>query len=183
MEHPLSIDIATLGGGCFWCLEAALGQLAGVTSIVSGYAGGATDHPSYAQVSTGTTGHAEVVRIEFESAIIDYRSLLGAFFAIHDPTTLDRQGHDIGSQYRSVIFTHETVQADTARALIAELDAAQYWPSRIVTAVLPASTFWPAEAHHQNYYARYPSQGYCQAVVVPKMAKLRRQFAGLLKAG
>lgn len=176
-------EIATLGGGCFWCLEAALGQLAGIVSIVSGYAGGTIEHPAYEQVSTGTTGHAEVVRIEFDAAIIDYRSLLTAFFAIHDPTTLDRQGHDIGSQYRSVIFTHSAAQADTARALIAELDAARCWPGRIVTAVLPASTFWPAEEHHQNYYARHPAQSYCQAIVAPKVAKLRQQFAGMLKSG
>jgi peptide-methionine (S)-S-oxide reductase len=176
-----SSGLATLGGGCFWCLEAALGLLDGVKTVVSGYSGGSLQHPDYEQVCGGGSGHAEVVRIEFDPAIIDYRALLSAFFSIHDPTTLNRQGHDIGSQYRSVIFTHSAAQADVAQALIAELTATRVWPDPIVTAVLPAPTFWPAEEYHQNYYARNPGQGYCQAVVAPKVAKLRQRFAARLK--
>lgn len=179
----MASEIATLGGGCFWCLEAAVQQLAGIHAVVSGYSGGTVEQPSYQQVCEGTTGHAEVVRIEFDPTMIDYRTLLSAFFTIHDPTTLDRQGHDIGSQYRSVIFTHSPDQEATARALIAEFDAARVWPEPIVTAVLPAPTFWPAEEYHRDYYARNPGQGYCLAVVAPKVAKLRQKFADRLKAG
>jgi peptide-methionine (S)-S-oxide reductase len=182
-EHATRIrtEIATLGGGCFWCLEAAFVQLAGVESVVSGYAGGQMRNPDYRSVCSGDTGHAEVVEVRFDPAMIDYRSLLQAFFAIHDPTTPDRQGNDVGSQYRSVIFTHDAEQEKTARALIAELAAAKIWPDPIVTAVSPAPTFWPAEEHHQNYFARNPQQGYCVAVVAPKAAKLRKVFAGRLK--
>lgn len=176
-------EIATLGGGCFWCLEAAFLQLAGVLRVVSGYCGGDVSRPGYAQVCTGDTGHAEVVRVEFDPAVIGYRTLLTAFFAIHDPTTPDRQGHDVGTQYRSVIFTHSPGQESTARALIAELDAERIWPDPIVTAVLPAPTFWPAEDYHQDYFARNPAQPYCRAVVAPKVAKLRERFVSLLKDG
>lgn len=178
-EHVTAI--ATLGGGCFWCLEAALVQLAGVESIVSGYAGGRMLNPDYRSVCGGDTGHVEVVQIRFDPTVIDYRGLLQAFFAIHDPTTRDRQGHDVGSQYRSVIFAHDAGQERMARDLIAELDAAKIWPAPIVTAVSPAPTFWPAEDHHQNYYANNPEQSYCQFVVAPKAAKLRKLFAGKLK--
>lgn len=177
------METATLGGGCFWCLEAAFKLLDGVQSITSGYCGGSTAHPSYREVCGGDTGHVEVVRVEFDPAVIDYRTLLTAFFAIHDPTTPDRQGNDIGSQYRSAIFSHSREQAETARALIAELDAARIWPDPIVTAVLPAPTFWPAEDYHQDYFAQNPAQPYCRAVVAPKVAKLRQKFAGRLKAG
>jgi peptide-methionine (S)-S-oxide reductase len=176
-------EIATLGGGCFWCLEAALHRLAGVRSVVSGYAGGDIEQPGYRQVCSGDTGHAEVVRIDFDPAVIDYRTLLMAFFTIHDPTTLDRQGHDVGSQYRSVIFTHGTEQDRIARELIAELEQQGVWPDPIVTAVLPAPTFWPAEDYHQDYFAQNPFQPYCQAVVAPKVAKLRKLFAERLKPG
>jgi peptide-methionine (S)-S-oxide reductase len=172
---------ATFGGGCFWCVEAALKLLDGVIAVTSGYSGGAVEKPTYQQICTGDTGHAEVVRVEFDPAIIDYRTLLTAFFTIHDPTTLNRQGNDIGSQYRSVVFTHSPQQSDTAQALIKELDAAHIWPAPIVTAVLPAPTFWPAEEYHQDYFARNPTQGYCQAVVAPKVAKLRQRFAARLK--
>jgi peptide-methionine (S)-S-oxide reductase len=177
------MEVTTLGGGCFWCLEAALGQLDGIASIVSGYAGGQVDQPDYRQVCGGDTGHAEVVRVEFDPAAIDYRTLLTAFFAIHDPTTRDRQGHDVGSQYRSVIFTHSPRQERIARDLIAELERRRIWPDPIVTAVLPAPTFWPAEDYHQRYFAQNPFQPYCQAVVAPKVAKLRKEFASRLKAG
>lgn len=176
-------EIATLGGGCFWCLEAAFQQLAGVQAVTSGYCGGTVEQPTYQQVCDGATGHAEVVRVEFDPAVLDYRTLLTAFFTIHDPTTPDRQGHDIGSQYRSAIFTHSPAQEVTARALIAELAAARVWPAPIVTTVLPAPTFWPAEEYHRDYYLRNPEQGYCLAVVAPKVAKLRQKFAARLKAG
>lgn len=179
----MTTEIATLGGGCFWCLEAAFLQLDGVLAVTSGYCGGAIEQPTYQQVCHGDTGHAEVVRVEFDPARLDYRTLLTAFFTIHDPTTLNRQGHDIGSQYRSAIFTHTPEQEAIARALIAELDAARIWPEPIVTAVLPAPTFWPAEDYHRDYFARNPGQGYCLAVVAPKVAKLRQKFAGRLKPG
>lgn len=181
MTKSSETEIATLGGGCFWCLEAALRQLAGVHSVVSGYAGGHLEHPDYRSVCGGTSGHAEVVQIRFDPAVIEYRILLEAFFAIHDPTTLDRQGHDVGSQYRSVIFTHTPSQDATARNLIAELNATKIWPARIVTAVSPAPTFWPAEEEHQDFLANNPFQPYCQAVVAPKVAKLRKAFATRLK--
>lgn len=175
-------EIAILGGGCFWCLEAAFLELSGVRQVVSGYCGGAIEYPSYEQVCAGETGHAEVVRIEFAPAELDYRTLLTAFFAIHDPTTLHRQGHDVGTQYRSVIFTHDALQASTAHSLIEELAAARIWPNPIVTTVLPAPTFWAAEPYHQNYFAQHQMQPYCQAVVAPKVAKLRQKFASRLKS-
>jgi peptide-methionine (S)-S-oxide reductase len=182
-EHAteLATEVATLGGGCFWCLEAAFVQLAGVESVVSGYAGGPMRNPDYRSVCSGDTGHAEVVEVRFDPAMIDYRTLLQAFFAIHDPTTPNRQGNDVGSQYRSVIFTHGAEQEKTAREVVAELAAAKIWPAPIVTAVSPAPTFWPAEDHHKNYYANNPDQSYCQFVVAPKAAKLRKVFAGRLK--
>jgi peptide-methionine (S)-S-oxide reductase len=174
-------ELATLGGGCFWCLEAALRQLKGVESVVSGYAGGHDANPDYQQVCAGHTGHVEVVQIAFDAAIIDFRTLLQAFFAIHDPTTRDRQGNDVGSQYRSVIFTHSDEQDRVAKDLIAELAAEQVWPAAIVTEVLPAPRFWPAEQYHQDYLANNPRQPYCMAVVAPKAAKLRQVFQNRLK--
>lgn len=178
----MTTEIATLGGGCFWCIEAALKELDGVLSVTSGYCGGAAERPTYRQVCGGDTGHVEVVRVEFDPRRIDYRTLLTAFFTIHDPTTPDRQGHDAGTQYRSAIFTHSTGQEEVARALIAELDAEHIWPAPIVTEVLPAPTFWPAEDYHQDYFAQNPFQPYCQAVVAPKVAKLRQKFAIRLKS-
>ena len=175
-------EIATLGGGCFWCLEAALRQLAGVEAVVSGYCGGGTAHPTYAQVCDGDTGHAEVVQITFDPVVIDYETLLTAFFAIHDPTTRDRQGHDVGSQYRSVIFWHSPEQEASARRVIATLQHEGVWPDPIVTEVRPAAPFWPAEDYHQDYLANNPYQPYCQAVVAPKAAKLRQVFKDRLKA-
>ncbi len=183
MNSGRTTELATLGGGCFWCLEAAFLQLAGVESVVSGYAGGRMQNPDYGSVCGGDTGHAEVVEMRFDPAVIDYCTLLQAFFAIHDPTTSNRQGNDVGTQYRSVIFTHDAEQEKTAKAMIAELTAAKIWPAPIVTAVLPAPTFWPAEDHHQNYYANNPEQAYCQFVVAPKAAKLRKVFAERLKKG
>ena len=180
-DSAVASRLATLGGGCFWCLEAAFVQLAGVDAVVSGYAGGHMEHPDYASVCDGVTGHAEVVQVRFDPAVIDYRTLLEAFFAIHDPTTPNRQGNDVGTQYRSVIFTHDAEQQAIATALIAELTAQRIWPDPIVTAVLPAPTFWPAETYHQDYFARNPYQPYCQFVVAPKAAKLRQVFAQRLK--
>lgn len=177
----MSTELATLGGGCFWCTEAALGQLKGVASVVSGYAGGHVDDPDYHSVCDGTTGHAEVVEVRFDPAVIDYRTLLLAFFAIHDPTTPNRQGNDVGTQYRSVIFTHSREQDATARAVIKELVAAHTWDAPVVTEILPAPRFWPAEDYHQNYYAQNPGQPYCAMVVGPKAAKLRKLFAAHLK--
>jgi peptide-methionine (S)-S-oxide reductase len=177
----VATEVATLGGGCFWCLEAAFLQLAGVESVVSGYAGGSMQNPDYNSVCSGSSGHAEVVEVRFDPAVIDYRTVLEAFFAIHDPTTPNRQGNDVGTQYRSVIFTHDAGQEKTAKALITELAAAKTWPAPIVTAVSPAPTFWPAEKYHQNYFANNPDQSYCQFVVAPKAAKLRKVFAGRLK--
>ncbi|MBL8487820.1 MAG: peptide-methionine (S)-S-oxide reductase MsrA [Rhodocyclaceae bacterium] len=174
-------ETAMLGGGCFWCLEAALRQLEGVESVISGYAGGHMEDPDYRSVCSGTTGHAEVVRIGFDPRIIDYRTLLEAFFAIHDPTTPDRQGNDVGTQYRSVIFFHGSKQEQTARELMAELARAGVWPGPIVTQLLPAPRFWPAEDYHQDYLANNPMQPYCQFVVAPKAAKLRQKFRDRLK--
>ncbi len=172
-------EIAILGGGCFWCVEAPLRQLRGVRQITSGYMGGHLVQPSYEAICTGTTGHAEVVRVEFNPAELSYRELLQAFFCIHDPTSLNRQGHDVGTQYRSVIFTLTDNQQLLAQALINELNAAKIWPTPIVTELCAVSqrlTFWPAEHYHQDYYANNPNQPYCQAVVAPKVAKLRKQF-------
>lgn len=174
-------ETATLGGGCFWCIEAALQSLRGVDAVVSGYAGGHVDDPDYEAVCSGTTGHAEVVQATFDPDVIPYRTLLQAFFTVHDPTTKDRQGADVGTQYRSVIFTHSPAQEATARALIAELERDGVWDDPIVTQVLPAPRFYPAEAYHQRYYESNPSQGYCRAVIRPKLDKLRKAWAPLLK--
>lgn len=175
-------EIATLGGGCFWCVEAALFQLKGVQTATSGYAGGHVSNPDYRQICGGDTGHAEVVRIEFNPEVIDYRTLLIAFFTAHDPTTRNRQGNDVGPQYRSVIFTHSPNQDLVARELVRELDTAGHWGSPIVTEILPAPTFWKAEGHHQEYFANNPFQPYCLAVVAPKVRKLRETFRDRLKS-
>jgi peptide-methionine (S)-S-oxide reductase len=174
-------ETATLAGGCFWCLEAAFTDLNGVEKVVSGYAGGKVDAPTYKQVCGGETGHAEVVQVSFDPALIAYRDLLGAFFAIHDPTTLNRQGADIGTQYRSAIFYHDDAQKAAAEAMIAELGAEGIWKDPIVTQVAPFEKMYPAEDYHQGYFAQNPAQPYCQAVVAPKVAKFRKQFLGRLK--
>lgn len=174
-------QLATLGGGCFWCLEAVFRDLRGVNRVVSGYAGGHLADPNYQQVCGGHTGHAEVVQLAFDPDEISYADLLKLFFALHDPTTRDRQGHDVGPQYRSIILTHDAAQHATATQVIAEIAAERLWPAPIVTEVKPLETFWPAEEYHQNYFARNPSQGYCQAVVAPKVGKFRRSFADRLK--
>lgn len=175
-------EMATLGGGCFWCLEAVFEQMVGVESVVSGYCGGHLDKPSYAAVCDGRTGHAEVVQITFDPTQCSFREILEVFFAIHDPTTLNRQGNDVGSQYRSAIFHHTAEQRQVAAALIAELDSDGLWAGPIVTELLPTPTFFAAEPYHQQYFRRNPDQGYCQVVVSPKLAKFRRNFANRLKA-
>jgi peptide-methionine (S)-S-oxide reductase len=174
-------ETATLAGGCFWCLEAVYDQLRGVEDVVSGYSGGKRPNPTYEQVCSGATGHAEVVQVTFDPQEIGYRDILGVFFAIHDPTTLNRQGADAGTQYRSEIFYHSPEQKAAAEEVIAELGAAGLWPRPIVTRVTPFEAFYPAEEYHQEYFARNPNQGYCQAVVAPKVAKFRKQFLDRLK--
>jgi peptide-methionine (S)-S-oxide reductase len=181
MERDMT-ETAIVGGGCFWCLEAVLERLEGVSQVVSGYAGGKMPGPSYEQVCSGTTGHAEVVRVEFDPAVISYRDLLVVFFAMHDPTTLNRQGADIGTQYRSVIYYGSDAQKATAEALVKELNAEGIWGSTIVTQIEPAPPFYPAERYHQQYYQRNPNAGYCQVVIAPKVAKLRQKFAHRLRA-
>lgn len=173
------MEKATLAGGCFWCLEAVFQRLKGVESVTSGYMGGNVSKPDYAAVCTGETGHAEVVQIAFDPAQISFATLLEVFFAIHDPTTLNRQGNDIGSQYRSAIFCHSAEQEAAARAAIATLGG--QWPNPLVTEVCPLATFWPAEAYHQNYFNQHPDQGYCAYVVAPKVAKSIAHFAHLLR--
>jgi peptide-methionine (S)-S-oxide reductase len=173
--------VATLGGGCFWCLEAVFDGLAGVESVESGYAGGHLPNPSYEDVCGGDTGHAEVVRLVFDPAAISYADLLEVFFAIHDPTTLNAQGNDIGTQYRSVIFWHSPEQQAAAEAVIARLNASGVFGRPIVTELAPAPRFYKAEPYHQEYFKRNPRQPYCQYVVSPKVAKFRRQFSARLK--
>jgi peptide-methionine (S)-S-oxide reductase len=174
-------NIATLAGGCFWCLEAVFDDLQGVLDLVSGYAGGQVPHPSYEAVCTGATGHAEVVQITFDPAQISYRELLEVFFTIHDPTTLNRQGADVGTQYRSAIFYHSAEQQAIAQQVIADLTAAALWPEPIVSEVTPLNAFYPAEDYHQEYFRRNPYQGYCRAVVAPKVAKFRQKYLAKLK--
>lgn len=169
-------SLATLGGGCFWCLEAVYQEVDGVEQIVSGYAGGHVPNPTYEQVCDKKTGHAEVVQLTFDPARVSYRTLLEVFFAIHDPTTPDRQGNDIGPQYRSVIFTHDDAQEREARTIIDELSAEQVFPTPIVTQVVPVPQFYPAEAYHQDYYRQHTRQPYCAFVIAPKLAKFRRHF-------
>ena len=174
-------EVATLAGGCFWCLEAVYDDLQGVLDVVSGYAGGQAHHPSYEDVCTGETGHAEVVQITFDPAQVSYRELLEVFFTIHDPTTLNRQGADIGTQYRSAIFYHTAEQKMVAEKVMAELTAAGLWDQPIVTQVVPLDAFYPAEDYHQEYFRRNPYQGYCRAVVAPKVAKFRQKYLAKLK--
>jgi peptide-methionine (S)-S-oxide reductase len=172
---------ATLGGGCFWCVEAVMQPLKGVRRVVSGYTGGKVKNPSYREVCGGRTGHAEVVQVHFDPGEVSFRDLLYVFFATHDPTTLNRQGADTGTQYRSAIFTHDDEQRRVAREVIADLEAEGVFPDPIVTEVTAAGPFFPAEEHHQNYFAQNPGQPYCQAVIAPKVAKLRRHYLDRLK--
>ncbi len=178
----MSTEQITLGGGCFWCLEPVFTSLRGVHSSVSGYAGGTVPNPTYDQVCGKRTGHAEVVQLTFDPAQIALADILRVFFTLHDPTTKDQQGADIGPQYRSVILTTSDEQAETARTVMAEIDAAKVWPRPIVTELVPLAQFWRAEDEHQDYFARNPWSGYCRAVINPKVAKLRKLFGDRLKA-
>lgn len=178
----MSTEVATLAGGCFWCLEAVFDQLAGVESVESGYMGGHTPSPTYEDICTGTTGHAEVVRLTYDPAVVGFRDLLSVFFTIHDPTTPDRQGNDVGTQYRSAIFFHTPEQERIARETIARLEAEKLWSDPLVTEVVPAGTFHQAEDYHQEYFARVGSRNpYCSVVVEPKVAKFRKHFVDRLK--
>lgn len=174
-------EIATFGGGCFWCTEAVFDEVVGVTDVVSGYTGGQLDNPSYDDICEGTTGHAEVIRVAFDPAVITYAEILEIFFATHDPTTLNKQGADRGTQYRSAIFVHSPVQSEIAANTIAKLNAEKIWSSPIVTEVTNAPIFYPAEEYHQEFFKRNPNQGYCMAVVSPKLSKFRLKFVSKLK--
>jgi peptide-methionine (S)-S-oxide reductase len=178
MTMQAKTETAILAGGCFWCLEAVYLEVRGVLNVESGYMGGQVDHPSYEQVCAGTTGHAEVVRIEFDPAQVAYRDILEVFFTIHDPTTLNRQGNDVGTQYRSAIFFLSPEQEATARQVIAEM--ANVWDAPIVTELTPAVTWYKAEDYHQDYFRQHPLQGYCAFVVAPKVAKFKKTFSGRL---
>lgn len=180
MSEQTAGDVAILGGGCFWCIEAVFLEARGVTRVESGYMGGHVDHPTYEAVCNGTTGHAEVVRLEFDPSVISYHDILEIFFTIHDPTTLNRQGNDVGTQYRSVIFTTSPEQEAVARTVMAEM--AMVWDAPLVTEVLPQETWYKAEDYHQNYFAQHPLQGYCAFVVAPKVSKFRATFSDRLKA-
>jgi len=176
-----AIQTATLAGGCFWCLEAVFDQLKGVVSVESGYTGGHVPNPGYELVCGGGTGHAEAVQVTFDPRGISYKELLGIFFTIHDPTTLNRQGNDVGTQYRSAIFYHDEEQRQTAKQVIQEVTAAGIWDSPIVTELVPYKEFFMAEDYHQEYFANNPGQGYCRIVIAPKVANFRKRFQGLLK--
>jgi peptide-methionine (S)-S-oxide reductase len=176
-----NLQKATLAGGCFWCLEAVFDELNGVVSVESGYSGGHVDNPSYKAVCTGMTGHAEVVQVTFDSSVLSFRDLLTVFFTIHDPTTLNRQGADVGTQYRSAIFYHDEAQRADAEAVIRELTESKLWPNPIVTEVTKFEKFYMAEDYHQEYFASNPYQPYCMAVVAPKVVKFRKHFVERLK--
>ena len=177
----MSREVATLAGGCFWCLEAVYDELKGVEDVVSGYVGGSVRNPSYEQVCTGTTGHAEVVQITFNPDEVAFSDLLDVFFTIHDPTTLNRQGADVGTQYRSAIFYHSPEQKAAAEQAIKQLTANRVWDNPIITEVTPLDVFYPAEAYHQEYFRNHPAQGYCQVVIAPKVAKFRKHYLERLK--
>jgi peptide-methionine (S)-S-oxide reductase len=180
-KKKMSKEVATVAGGCFWCIEAPFDELFGVEKAVSGYSGGHVKNPSYKQVTTGTTGHAEVVQVTFDPSVISYQEILEVLFTLHDPTTLNRQGNDIGPQYRSAIFYHSPEQKAIAEKFIADLTAAKAYKDPIVTEVQPFTEFYSAEAYHQEYYVNNPNQGYCSYVIAPKIKKFRKQFADKLK--
>ncbi len=175
-------EVATLAGGCFWCLEAVFDDLKGVELVESGYSGGTVANPTYRQVCAGTTGHAEVVQLTFDPRIISFREILEIFFTIHDPTTLNRQGPDVGTQYRSAIFYHTPEQRAVAEQVIQEITAAKIWPASLVTEITPFSAFYKAEDYHQDYFALNGEQPYCRAIVAPKVAKFRKRFHDRLKS-
>ncbi len=181
MTPSASSEVATLAGGCFWCIEAVYQEIDGVESVVSGYTGGSSINPTYELVSTGKSGHAEAVQVTFDPAKISYREILEIFFSAHDPTTLNRQGADVGTQYRSAIFYHSDNQKTISQEVMKELDKARLWERPMVTQVAPISKFYPAEDYHRDYFKKHPEQAYCQAVISPKVNKLRRQWAKRLK--
>jgi len=181
MDSQADKEVATLAGGCFWCLEAVFKDLRGVESAVSGYSGGSVTNPTYHQVCSGTTGHAEVVQVTFDPRVVTFREILEVFFTIHDPTTLNRQGADVGTQYRSAIFYHSPAQREVAEQVIAELTTEQLWPDPIVTELTPFAELYAAEDYHQDYFERNPYQPYCTAVVAPKVTKFRKKFLDRLK--
>jgi peptide-methionine (S)-S-oxide reductase len=181
MTSSASSEVATLAGGCFWCIEAVYQEIDGVESVVPGYTGGSSINPTYEQVSTGKSGHAEAVQVTFDPAKVSYREILEIFFSAHDPTTLNRQGADVGTQYRSAIFYHSDNQKTISQEVMKELDKARLWERPMVTQVAPISKFYPAEDYHRDYFKKHPEQAYCQAVISPKVNKLRRQWAKRLK--
>jgi peptide-methionine (S)-S-oxide reductase len=177
-------EIATLGGGCFWCIDTIFRELEGVETVESGYAGGRTSNPTYRDVCSGMTGHAEVVQVTFDPSVLSFRDLLGVFFTVHDPTTPDRQGADVGTQYRSIVLYHSDEQRETAKQVIDELNRNKIWDDPIVTQVMPFTTFYTAEKYHQDYYSQNQNQPYCQIVIAPKVAKFRKsQMAKLTRTG
>ncbi len=176
----INTEIATLGGGCFWCVEAVFNQLQGVKKAISGYEGGDVPNPSYQQICTGSTGHAEVVEVHFDPNVVSFADILRVFFTVHDPTTLNRQGADVGTQYRSVIFYHSDAQKQTAREVIDEIEGKNLYPNKIVTELAPHDTFYPAEDYHQEYYQNNRAQPYCQFVIAPKVAKFRKEYVDKL---
>jgi len=180
-ETPSVSETATLGGGCFWCTEAILSELAGVSRVIPGYAGGTVSQPTYEQVCTDRTGHAEVVQVTFDPKVLSYHDLLTIFMTTHDPTSLNRQGNDVGRQYRSVIFFHSPEQKAVAEKVVMELESARLWRRKIVTELAPYTEFYPAEEYHWDYFRRNPGSGYCHAVIEPKVTKFRKQFAARLK--
>ena len=181
MNDEVSLEVATLAGGCFWCIEAVFREVDGIENVVSGYTGGTTANPTYQQVCTGKTGHVEAAQVSFNTSKISYREILEIFFSIHDPTTLNKQGADMGTQYRSVIFYHNNHQKTVAEEVITELDKSHQWQKPIVTQIVPLDKFYPAEDYHQEYLSRHPEQAYCQIVVSPKVNKFRKQWAKRLK--
>lgn len=181
MNGGSRLETTTLAGGCFWCVEAVFDELRGVDSVVSGYIGGDVANPSYEAVCSGTTGHAEAVRVAFDPTVVTFREVLEIFFTVHDPTTRNRQGADVGTQYRSAIFYHTPEQRETAEATVRALDGEKIWDAPIVTEIAPLSEFYPAEDYHQKYFRNNPGQGYCRAVVAPKVAKFRQKFLSKLK--
>jgi peptide-methionine (S)-S-oxide reductase len=174
-------EVATLAGGCFWCIEVIYDELIGVTDVVSGYMGGKTQNPTYRDVCSGSTGHAEVIQVTFDPSVVSYREILEVFFTIHDPTTPNRQGNDVGTQYRSAVFYHSDTQRQTATQAIADFNHEKIWDRPVVTEVTAAQTFFPAEHYHQQYYVNNPEQGYCQIIIAPKVAKFRQKFLSRLK--
>ena len=181
MNEQERFEIATLAGGCFWCLEAVYNELKGIEEVISGYTGGKIANPSYESVCSGRTGHAEAIHIKFNPKVISYKELLEIFFTIHDPTTLNRQGNDIGTQYRSSIFYHSLEQKLTAETVIAEIEKLKIWDKPIVTELKPFDVFYAAEEHHQRFYERNPNQGYCQVIIAPKVSKFRKKYFSKLK--